>query len=139
MDKQARTREIIIQLKTIKEDKDLTNQDILDLVEASGGVTSMTTIRRVFAEGSENQSFSYRNTIQPISHAMLAISEQEKVSDLDENVLQAQLDALKQVVELKDTLISELQRDLDAEQRKVAHLLTEVERYGKMLDKLMGA
>lgn len=49
MDKQARTREIIIQLKTIKEDKDLTNQDILDLVEASGGVTSMTTIRRVFA------------------------------------------------------------------------------------------
>lgn len=69
---------------------------------------------------------------------MLAISEQEKVSELDENVLQAQLDALKQVVELKDTLISELQRDLDAEQRKVAHLLTEVERYGKMLDKLMG-
>ena len=134
MDKQARTREIIIQLKNIKEDKDLTNQDILDLVEASGGVTSMTTIRRVFAEGSENQSFSYRNTIQPISHAMLAISEQ-----LDENVLQAQLDALKQVVELKDALISELQRDLDAEQHKVAHLLTEVERYGKMLDKLMGA
>lgn len=138
MDKQARTREIIIQLKTIKEDKDLTNQDILDLVEASGGVTSMTTIRRVFAEGSENQSFSYRNTIQPISHALLAINEQEKVSELDENVLQAQLDALKQVVELKDTLISELQKDLDAEQRKVAHLLKQVEQQSRMLDKLLG-
>lgn len=138
MDKQARTREIIIQLKTIKEDKDLTNQDILDLVEASGGVTSMTTIRRVFAEGSENQRFSYRNTIQPISHALLAINKQEKVSELDENVLQAQLDALKQVVELKDTLISELQKDLDAEQRKVAHLLKQVEQQGRMLDKLLG-
>lgn len=139
MDKQARIREIILQLKTIKEDRDLTNQDILEMVEASGGVTSISTIRRVFAEGSENQSFSYRNTIQPISHALLAISEAEKVSDVDENVLQAQLDALKQVAELKDVLIADLQRELEAERRKVEHLAKEVERQGKMLDKLLEA
>lgn len=138
MDKQQRIREIILQLKTIKEDKDLTNQDILELVEASGGTTSMTTIRRVFAEGSENQSFNYRNTIQPISHAMLAINAPENVADLDENVLQAQFDALKQVVELKDTLIAELNKELEIEQKKVAHLLEENRRMGKMLDKLLG-
>lgn len=137
MDKQARTREIIIQLKTIKEDKDLTNQDILDLVEAAGGVTSMTTIRRVFADGSENQNFSYRNTIQPISHALLAVSESEKVTELTDSVLQAQLDGLKQACELKDSIIEAQQKELEAERAKVAHLVKEVERLGKMLDKLL--
>ena len=137
--KQKRIREIILQLKTIKEDKDLTNQEILEMVEASGGVTSISTIRRVFAQGSENESFSYRNTIQPISHALLAISEPEKVADVDENVLQAQLDALKQVAELKDAMIADLQKELEAERRKVEHLAKEVERQGEMLDKLLEA
>ena len=137
MDKQQRIREIILQLKTIKEDKDLTNQDILELVDASGGATSMTSKRRVFAEGSENQNFNYRATIQPISHAMLAINAPEKDAELDENVLQAQFDALKQVVELKDTLIAELNKELEIEQKKVAHLLDENRRLGKMLDKLL--
>ena len=139
MDKQARIREIILQLKTIKEDTDLTNQEILEMVEASGGITSISTIRRVFAQGSEYENFSYRNTIQPISHALLAISEPEKVTDVDENVLQAQLDALKQVAELKDAMIADLQRELEAERRKVEHLAKEVERQGKMLDKLLEA
>lgn len=137
MDKQSRIREIILQLKTIKEDKDLTNQDILEMVEASGGSTSMTTLRRLFAEGSENQSFNYRTTIQPIAKVMLAIAEQEKVADVDDNVLQAQLDGLKQICELKDSMIQSLERELEAERRKVAHLLTQVERQGKMLDKLL--
>ena len=137
MDKQARIREIILQLKTIKEDKDLSCQDIFEMVEASGGVTSMSTIRRVFADGSENLGFSYRNTIQPISRAMLAVNEEIKVSEQDDNVLQAQLDGLKQVCELKDTLINELQKELEAEQRKTAHLLKEVERLGKVIDRLI--
>lgn len=137
MDKQQRIREIILQLKTIKEDKDLTNQDILEMVEGNGDSTSMSTLRRLFAEGSENQSFNYRATIQPIAKAMLAIAEQEKVADVDENVLQAQLDGLKQVCELKDTMIRELQKELDAEQRKVAHLLKQVEQQSKMLDVLL--
>ena len=109
------------------------------MVEASGGITSISTIRRVFAQGSEYENFSYRNTIQPISHALLAISEPEKVTDVDENVLQAQLDALKQVAELKDAMIADLQRELEAERRKVEHLAKEVERQGKMLDKLLEA
>lgn len=138
MDKQSRIREIILQLKTIKEDKDLTNQDILEMVEASGSSTSMTTLRRLFAEGSENQSFNYRTTIQPIAKVMFAIAEQEKVADVDDNVLQAQLDGLKQICELKDSMIQSLERELEAERRKVAHLLTQVERQGKMLDKLLG-
>jgi hypothetical protein len=134
MDKQERIREIILQLKTIKADQELTNQDILEMVEASGGITSISTIRRVFAEGSENQSFNFRNTIQPISRAMLATNETTKVSDQDENLLQAQLDGLKQVCELKDTLLNDLQKALEAEQRKVEFLKLQVEQKDRIIN-----
>lgn len=137
MDKQARVRDIILQLKTIKEDKDLSCQDILEMVEASGGVTSMSTVRRVFAEGSENQNFSYRNTIQPISRAMLAVDETEKVADVPDNVLQAQMDGLKQACELKDMVISELNKELADERKKVEHLLRQTELVSRVCDELM--
>lgn len=137
MDKQERIREIILQLKTIKADQELTNQDILEMVEASGGVTSLSTIRRVFAEGSENQSFHFRNTIQPISRAMLATTETTIVADQDENFLQAQIDGLKQVCELKDTLLNDLQKALEAEQRKVEFLKAQVEQKDRIINKLL--
>lgn len=137
MDKQEKTRQMILQLKTIKEDKELSNQDIFDMVIASGGVTSLSTVRRVFSEGSENMGFNYRNTIQPISHALLAVSESEKVTELTDSVLQAQLDGLKQACELKDSIIEAQQKELEAERAKVAHLVKEIERLGKMLDKLL--
>lgn len=137
MDKHVRIREIILQLKTIKDDLGLTNQDILNKVEQSGGVTSLSTIRRVFAPGSENQSFSYRNTLQPISRALLAITEEVNVAEQEENVLQAQLDGLKQVCELKDTLLQELQKELDNEKKKVDFLKREVEQYQRIIDRLL--
>ena len=138
MDKQARIREIILQLKTIKAEQNLTNQDILDMVEASGGVTSISSVRRVFAEGSENQSFSFRNTIQPISRVMLGTTEPTKIVKEDEHLLQAQMDALKQVCELKDSMLNDLQAALDAEQRKVEFLLERIKQLDKVINKLLG-
>lgn len=137
MEKQERIREMILQLKKIKEDKVLTNQDVLKMVEASGGTTSIASIRRVFTDGSENQGFNYRNTVQPIAHALLAVSEEESVTEMDKNILQAQFDGLKQACELKDTLINELQKELEAEQRKVAFFEAQLERYHKIVDKFL--
>ena len=137
MDKQERIREIILQLKAIKTEQELTNQDILEMVEAGGGITSITTIRRVFAEGSENQSFSFRNTIQPISRAMLATNKTTNVADQGEALLQAQLDGLKQLCELKDSLLNDLQKALEAEQHKVEFLLLQVEQKDRIINKLL--
>jgi len=138
MDKQERIREIILQLKAIKEDLELTNQDILEMVEANKDSTSSSTIYRLFAPGSENKNFNYRATIQPVFRAMTEIAKSKKISDINDDVLQAQLDALKQESLLKDSIISDLQKELDEEKRKVAHLLKQVEQQSKMLDKLLG-
>lgn len=134
MDKQERIREIILQMKTIKEELNLSNQDILEMVEANGEVTSPTSVRRVFAEGSENKSFNFRTTIQPIFRAMLAFTKKISVANQDENLLQAQLDGLKQANELKDTLLNDLQKALEAEQRKVDFLLGQVIQKDKIIN-----
>ena len=137
MDKQVRIREIILQLKTIKADQNLTNQDILEMVEASGGYTSISTVRRVFAENSENQSFNFRSTIQPISRAMLGTTEVISVANQGEILLQAQMDALKQVCELKDSMLNDMQAALEAEQRKVEFLLQRIAQLDKIINKLL--
>lgn len=134
---QEQTRELILNLKAIKEEKGLTNQDVFDLVEANKDSVSMSSIRRMFAEGGENRSYNFRATVQPISKALLGVVEKEKVANMDDNILQAQLDALRLENQLNEGVIQNLQNELEVEKRKVAHLTAEVERYGKMLDKLM--
>lgn len=138
MEKQERIREIILQLKAIKEDLGLTNQEIQDMVEANKDSTSSSTIHRLFAPGSENKNFNYRSTIQPVFRVLTETAKAKKISDINDDVLQAQLDALKQESLLKDTIIKDLQKELEGEQRKVAHLLKQVEQQSRMLDKLLG-
>lgn len=135
---QEYTRELILNLKAIKEEMGLTNQDVFDLVEANGDSVSISSITRVFREGGENRGYNFRATIQPISKALTAVAKKEKVANVDDNVLQAQLDALKLESQLNETVISNLQKELDEEKRKVAHLLKQVEQQSKMLDKLLG-
>ncbi len=138
MHTQEQTRELILQLKAIKEEKGLTNQEIFELVEANKDSVSLTTISRMFKEGGENRGYNFRATLQPISKAVLGVVEKEKVANMDDNILQAQLDALRLENQLSESVIRNLQEELAAEKRKVEHLQNEVERYGKMLDKLMG-
>ena len=150
MNNRERLKEIILQLKQIKYDRELSAQDIRNMVEGAGGYTSLSTIRRVFAEGSENQNFRYQDTIQPIARALIGINEESEPLDA------TQADALKNIALLKDSMIQNLQdensalsarvehlsrveQQLAEEQRKVAYLLDQVERQNRMIDKLLGS
>ena len=135
---QEETRELILNLQAIKKEMGLTNQEIFDLVESNKDSVSMSSIRRMFAEGGENRGDNFRATVQPISKAVLGAVKKEKVANIDDNILQAQLDALRLENQLNEGVIRNLQNELEVEKHKVAHLTAEVNRYGKMLDKLMG-
>lgn len=135
---QEQTRELILKLKAIKEEKGLTNQEIFDLVEANNESVSASTISRMFKDGGENRSYNFRATLQPISKAVLGVIEKEKVANMDDNILQAQLDALRLENQLNESVIKNLQAELEIEKRKVAHLLKQVEQQSRMLDKLLG-
>ena len=139
MNNRERLKEIILQLKQIQIDRELTVQEIYNMVKDSGGYTSLSTVRRVFEENSEDHNFRYRDSIQPIARALIGIGEYSEPLDA------AQADALKNIALYKDSLIQELQADkaaleqkLEEEQRKVAYLLDQIKRQNQMIDRILG-
>ena len=75
--------DVIIALKRIKEERGISLSQIKKIVEGETGVClSMTTIRRVFAPGSEDEHFNFESTIKPIADALKVSRDGETEDDL---------------------------------------------------------
>lgn len=96
------TKEIILKLKDVKREKNLSINDIVDL---TNNYLSKTTVQRVFAEGSENTSFRYDETIRPLVKALLDVDTIEESDDMDTK-------ALKSLLKLKIQRIEELEKQI---------------------------
>ena len=68
------SKNVIVQtirrLKEIKSDNGLTNQQIVDKINAKGYYISDTTVKRVFSAGSEKLNFRYQDSIAPIAEVL---------------------------------------------------------------------
>ena len=94
------TRQAIIDLKRVKEQNDLSCQNICDLCDKNGEAISLTTVRKIFAPNSENKSNDFRHdTLNAILHAVIGTG--------NESLSKAENDALKAVIEMNDKLIAE--------------------------------
>lgn len=113
-----KTRDLIIKLKAVKDEKGLSLNKIADLVEANGDFISRSSIQRVFAEGSENTSFRYEDTIRPIAKALLDIETIEATDDLDTATLKALLKYKIQRIEDLESQVEKLEAELDKEKLK---------------------
>ena len=111
------TKEIILKLKEVKKEKNLSISDIVDL---TGNYLSKSTVQRVFADGSENTSFRYDDTIRPLVKALLDVDTIEDSDDMDTK-------ALKSLLKLKIQRIEELENQLKEEKIK-SHEKMEKER-----------
>ena len=118
------TKEIILKLKDVKKEKNLS---INDIVELTGNYISKTTVQRVFAEDSENTSFRYDDTIRPLVKALLDMDTIEESDDIDTR-------AMKSLLKLKIQRINELEvqiKDLRlmlSEEKNKAHEKMEKEK-----------
>ena len=121
----TKTKEIIIKLKEVRAEKGYSLNDIVDLVEKNGDFISRSSIQRVFAEGSENSSFRYEDTIRPIANALLDIDRIEAEDDMDTQ-------AMKTLLQYKNQRITELERQLEL---AAAALDKEKVKYHEKLDK----
>ena len=97
------TREVILSLKQVKAEKNLSLDRIISLVEQNGEYVSKTTLSRVFADGSEEKTFRYEATLRPIANALLDIENIETDDDTDTQ-------AFKSILKLKKDIMSELER-----------------------------
>lgn len=66
-------RRTIRRLKEIKAQQGLSINKIMDLMEERGQFVSESTLKKVFSDGSEDQSFRYQGSIAPIADVLLDI------------------------------------------------------------------
>ena len=64
-------QELVRQLKEAKKQKEFTYPRILERLEQNGKFVSLTTLRRVFADGSDGSNFNYETTLLPIAEVLL--------------------------------------------------------------------
>jgi len=100
------TKEIILRLKEVRKEKNLSYGDILDLMEKNNDYLSKSTISRVFSDGSEDLSFRYEETIRPIAKALLDIETIEEDDDID-------IQAMKSLLKYKIRRIEELEAQIE--------------------------
>ena len=100
------TREIILKLKDVRNERGYSYGDILELMEQNGDFLSKSTISRVFQDGSEELSFRYDETIRPIAKALLDIETIEDTDNLD-------VRAMKSLLQYKIQRIEELEQQIE--------------------------
>lgn len=99
------TRDIILKLKEVRDNRGLSYTDILNMLEKNGDFLARSTISRIFSEGSEDLSFRYEETIRPIAKALLDI---ETIEDDDTDDVQA----IKSILKYKIKRIEELENQV---------------------------
>ena len=112
------TKDIIIKLKEVREEKGLSYGDILDLLEKNGDFLSKSTLSRVFAEGSEEIRFRYEDTIRPIANALLDIDNIEDDDEMDVKAMKALLKYKNQMIEDLENRVRDLESALDKQKIK---------------------
>lgn len=107
------TREVIITLKEVREEKKLSFDKILDLMKENGDFLSKSTLSRVFAEGSENKTFRYEDTIRPIAKALLDIETIEADDDTDTRGYKTIINFKKELLFEYEKQIEQLKNEID--------------------------
>lgn len=116
---------LIIQLKQVRIEKKYSYQYIVDECERIGYSISMSTVRRVFSEGSEEQEFRYA-TLRPIARVVLDLDEEGR----NKSASPDEADALRTLIGIKDSQLADFQRLLDEKS-------AEVVRLNKIIDRLL--
>lgn len=137
------TRQIIIRVKEVIED--MTDSEVVQRMEEAGEQTSLSTVRRIRAEGSEDAGFNYNLTVKPFAKVFLELSSKPvdvEAFDSEEGKDRA---ALVNMIQLKNLEIDSLRKDLnaletqlsevkEAEQRKIAHLKGQIEKQDSIIE-----
>lgn len=121
------TSDVILRLKEVRAEKNLSYGDILELMEQNGDYLSKSTLSRVFQDGSENLSFRYEETIRPIAKALLDIETIEEDDTLNVQTMKALLKYKIQRIEELEEQIEQMRAAFDHERVKI-HERNERER-----------
>lgn len=125
--------ELIKQLKEVKAKNEITYPRIMERMEKNGKFVSLTTLRRVFADGSEMNanSFSYENTLLPIAEALLEV---EDVPTDANSPCAKEIDGLKAVIHVQNEEIARLHEMKEHLESRITFLLEQIEKKDRRMD-----
>ena len=125
--------ELIKQLKETKARNEITYPRIMERMEKNGKFVSLTTLRRVFADGSENNasSFSYEGTLLPIAEALLEV---EDVPTDASSPYAKEIDGLKAVIHVQNEEIARLHEIKEHLEGRITFLLEQIEKKDRRMD-----
>ena len=127
----TRSQELVKQLKEIKEKNEISYPRIMDLMEANGKVVSLSTLRRVFANGSNADSFSYENTLLPIAEVLLHIEENPMQVD---TAHAKEIEGLKAVIACQNEELDRLHESKAFLEERVKFLLDQIALKDRRMD-----
>ena len=126
-------QELIRQLKAAKTRNEVTFPRILERMEKNGKFVSLTTLRRVFADGSESNaaSFNLENTLMPIAEVLL---EAEDVPTPENSPYAAEIQGLKAVIHVQNEEIARLHELKEHLEDRITFLISQIELKDKRMD-----
>ena len=129
----TRSQELIRQLKEIKEKNEITYPRLMDRMEKNGKMVSLTTLRRVFADGSEMNAdaFNYETTLLPIAEVLLNA---EDVPTPADSPYAKEIDGLKSVIHVQNEEIARLHEIKEHLEDRITFLLEQIEKKDRRMD-----
>lgn len=130
---QKKIADIIIKLKRVRAENGLSFQRIVELVEENGDFVSLSTVKRVFEEGSEAYGFRYETTLRPIANAVLGLYDESAEPTADE------ADAMKAIIDYKtekiETLTAQLAYAEESYKKRIDFLKHQIELKDSRIDR----
>ena len=118
-------KDTIERLRKVKVDNGLTIAGIVDLLESRGSYISESTLKRMFSENADAQSFKY-STIAPVADALLDLYQDD--SGLDD------LEALKAIIREKNRTIALLMNRDEERKEDYEERIKKLEKQVEKLD-----
>lgn len=129
----TKSQELIRQLKEIKAANEITYPRILERMEKNGKPVSLTTLRRVFADGSEANAstFSYENTLLPIAEVLMNV---EDIPTPTDSPYAKEIDGLKAVIHAQNEEIVRLHEIKEHLDTRISFLIDQIEKKDRRMD-----
>lgn len=118
-------KNIIIELREVQAEKNLSYRQILKIMEENGDYGSISTLSRMFGDNWEEYSFDYERTVRPVAKALLDMENLEETDDLDTKAMKAMLKYKIQRIEELETQVEHLESALDKEKIRYHEKLDE--------------
>ena len=122
-------RKLILELKRARIDKGYSYNMMADMLAGTENAIASSTIAKVFAKGSEEQTFNYYGTLLPLKKLLLEDDDAEKREDYKFEILNLQSE-----IKVRDVTIQMLKAQIEALQGEKALLKSQVDIKDKRMN-----